>query len=144
MNKTKKYVWYPSNEDIFRVENICDSIEECIAIAKERYANHSDEYDKTENNSTIITIGEVETFNLHSILKSIFEDFDEILYDYVDEFALHTDTETECYITDEQRSLFAEKASEAMLPLVKEYVYCFPIMKAYTVLRYDLKKQEEV
>lgn len=141
---SKKYTWYPCNNNSFKLMNVYSSIDECINDAQNKYDKHVEEYDESniEKNSSIITIGEIEYFSTKNSLVNIFENFDELISSYVDDFAIHTDCDFECYFDDEKRLDFANEAANAILPIVNKYLYVYPTMKAHTICRYDLKEKQ--
>lgn len=146
-NKDKEqYTWYLKDSYRFDDDNIFDSIEECIEDAKNNFNKGIDEFsdylpeDKYDGDiSPIITIGIIERFDTKNAIKSIIEDMDDRMSELLGDFFSGCDDEPEfCFNNEDARKEFAEKGSELLMPLVKEYMYCYPSMVATSLFDYDL------
>lgn len=146
-NKDKEqYAWYLKDDYRFDGDNVFDSIEECIEDAKSKFNKGINEFsdylpeDKYDGDiSPIITIGIIRNFNTKNAIKSIIEDMDDRMSELLGDFISGCDNEPEfCFNNEDARKKFAEKGSELLMPLVKEYMYCYPSMVATSLFDYDL------
>lgn len=143
MKNNKEYTWLPVNQGTF--SNTFQSIEDAIADAQDKFDKEYEEYeDGDEYNSHIITIGEVERYNVKSAVESIVDDIHDNLESDISDFAFGMDYESEAQILEQHKSEFKEQAVNALLPLIEKYFYFSPQMKSIEINQYNLKERKFV
>ena len=143
MKNNKEYTWFPANQKTF--SNTFHSIEDAIADAQGKFDKSYEEYeDGDEYNSHIITIGEVERYNVKSAVESIVDDIHDNLESDISDFAFGMDYESEAQILEMHKSEFKEQAVNALLPLIEKSFYFSPQMKSIEINQYDLKERKFV
>lgn len=143
MSTNKEYTWYPKNQETF--SNTFPSIEDAIADAQDKFDKEYEEYeDGDEYNSHIISIGEVERYNVKSAVESIVDDIQDNLESDISDFAFGMDYESEAQILDKHKNEFKESAVNVLLSLIEKYFYFSPQMKSIEINQYDLKERKFV
>lgn len=141
MNTDKEYTWFPENQETF--SDTFHSVKEAIEDAQYKFDEEYEEYeDGDEYNSHIITIGEVERYNVKSAIESIVDDIHDNLESDISDFAFGLDCESKAQILEKHKSEFKEQAVNALLPLIEKYFYFSPEMKSVEINQYDLKERK--
>jgi hypothetical protein len=139
-----QFSWFLSGRTC---SGIFNSIEEAIADAQDQWDNEYEEFEyrKEDDVSNIIHVGPVYWFDWEKAVRSVVMDIDNSMdngpfYD----FAGGVDDDTECGIIRNKNEEFYEKATAALLPIVKEYFFINPEWICVPTKQYNLETKEFV
>lgn len=134
------YAWCPSNLSTF--SEVFETIEDAIENAQTCYDNKTGYYENSQN-SPIIIVGNVVSFDLEKFVRNYVNSFKDYLTDSLESFSFGANVEVECFILDKNKEKeFEEKSVKSLLPLIKKYFYYYPEMMTEKSFNYSLTEKK--
>lgn len=143
-NNKQQWSWFPSCE---QCSGIFDNKEEAIADAQDRWDNEYEEFeyrnDPEAQVSPMIYVGPITWFNWKYAATQIAENIENTIDNgYMWDFAGGCDYESEVYVPKSKREEFINKVTEAIQPIIEEYVFVNPEWVCRPTDIYNLETKE--
>lgn len=137
MENEKQFSWFTDNREC---QGVFNSIEDVISDAQNLYDKKLYPY-INEDISNIISIGVVMYFDFKNATKNIAQNIEEYIYQELSDFTFSCDMECETYVKEDEKEKMIDETTNALLPIIKKYIFVNPIYICKPFIKYDLKNK---
>jgi hypothetical protein len=135
----KQYSWYPEGGNY---PCFFGSKKDAMRDAQQKYDEQREEFEYPEDVSPVIKLGIVKFFDMEKAVKQIVEGIEDDIGDQLYDFAGDCDFDIECSVSKQDKKIFTKEAVQALLPIVKKYVFINPEWLCTITKKYDLKNKK--